>query len=81
MPEILPITINKNKLSFKIDDKMSGIKSYEARINNEWILFEYDNKNKMIISKKKYSNKPFKGKFVLIVSDNAENKVTYKLNI
>ena len=80
-PKILPITINKNKISFKIDDEMSGIKSYEARINNEWILFEYDNKNKMIISKKKYSNKPFKGKFVLIVSDNAENKITYKLNI
>ena len=43
---------------------MSGINSYEASINNEWVLFEYDNKNKMIISKKKDSNKPFKGKFV-----------------
>ena len=45
---------NKNKeaniISFKIDDKMSGINSYEANINNEWVLFEYDNKNKMIIS-------------------------------
>ena len=60
---------------------MSGINSYEANINNEWVLFEYDNKNKMIISKKKDSNKPFKGKFVLIVSDNAENKSIYNINI
>ena len=32
---------------------MSGINSYEANINDEWVLFEYDNKNKMIISKKR----------------------------
>ena len=80
-PEIQPITINQNIISFKIDDVMSGINSYEANINNEWVLFEYDNKNKMIISKKKDSNKPFKGKFVLIVSDNAENKSIYNINI
>ncbi len=80
-PEIQPITINQNIISFKIDDKMSGINSYEASINNEWILFEYDNKNKMIISKKKNPNIPFKGKFVLIVSDNAENKSIYNINI
>ena len=64
-----------------IDDHLSGIKSYEASINDEWILFEYDNKNKIIISKKKDSNKPFKGNFVLVVTDNAENKNTYKLKI
>ena len=80
-PEIQPITVNQNIISFKIDDKMSGINSYEANINNEWVLFEYDNKNKMIISKKKDSNKPFKGKFVLIVLDNAENKSIYNINI
>ncbi|RPG64119.1 MAG: M23 family metallopeptidase [Flammeovirgaceae bacterium TMED290] len=80
-PEIQPKTINQNIISFKIDDKMSGINSYEASINNEWILFEYDNKNKMIISKKKNPNIPFKGKFVLIVSDNAENKSIYNINI
>ena len=80
-PEIQPITVNQNIISFKIDDKMSGINSYEANINNEWVLFEYDNKNKMIISKKKDSNKPFKGNFVLIVSDNAENKSIYNINI
>ena len=80
-PEIQPITVNQNIISFKIDDKMSGINSYEANINNEWVLFEYDNKNKMIISKKKNPNKPFKGKFVLIVLDNAENKSIYNINI
>ena len=80
-PEIKPITINQNKISFMIDDHLSGIKSYEASIDDEWILFEYDNKNKIIISKKKDSNKPFKGNFVLVVTDNAENKNTYKLKI
>ena len=80
-PEIKPITINKDRISFIIDDDLSGIKSYEASIDDEWILFEYDNKNKIIISKKKDSNKPFKGNFVLEVTDNAENKKIYKLKI
>ena len=80
-PEIKPITINKDRISFIIDDDLSGIKSYEASIDDEWILFEYDNKNKIIISKKKDSNKPFKGNFVLVVTDNAENKKIYKLKI
>ena len=80
-PEIKPITINQERISFIIDDDLSGIKSYEASIDDEWILFEYDNKNKIIISKKKDSNKPFKGNFVLVVTDNAENKKIYKLKI
>ena len=80
-PEIKPITINQDRISFIIDDDLSGIKSYEASIDDEWILFEYDNKNKIIISKKKDSNKPFKGNFVLVVTDNAENKKIYKLKI
>ena len=80
-PEIKPITINQDRISFIIDDDLSGIKSYEASIDDEWILFEYDNKNKIIISKKKDSNKPFKGNFVLEVTDNAENKKIYKLKI
>ena len=42
-------------MKFRIYDELSGIKSYEGRINNNWILFEYDNKNDVIISKKKNS--------------------------
>ena len=68
-------------MKFRIYDELSGIKSYEGRINNNWILFEYDNKNDIIISKKKNSIQSFQGKFVLEVIDNANNIRTLNLNL
>lgn len=37
-----------SRLSFVIDDNFSGIKSYFPTIDGEWVLFEYDAKNKLI---------------------------------
>ena len=75
------IKFNSDQMKFRIYDELSGIKSYEGRINNDWILFEYDNKNDVIISKKKNSIQSFKGKFVLEVIDNANNRRTLNLNL
>ncbi len=80
-PEINPIKISDNIIKIRIKDELSGIKKYEGKINNQWILFEYDNKNDVIISKKLNSVQSFKGNFVLVVYDNANNKSTYNINI
>jgi len=40
---------NRKSLSFLIRDDLSGIKSYEAFIDNQWALFEYDPKNDLLI--------------------------------
>ena len=80
-PVIERVKFNNDLMVFRIYDKLSGIKSYEGRINNNWILFEYDNKNDIIISKKKNSIQSFKGKFVLEVIDNSNNRRTLNLNL
>jgi hypothetical protein len=80
-PVIERIKFNSDQMKFRIYDELSGIKSYKGRINNNWILFEYDNKNDVIISKKKNSIQSFKGKFVLEVIDNANNRRTLNLNL
>ena len=80
-PEIKVINANSRDIKFKIEDKLSGINSYNGTINGNWILLEYDNKNKTIISKKLDPNKPFRGKFVLEVFDNAKNKKSLILNL
>jgi hypothetical protein len=80
-PEIKVINANSRVIKFKIEDKLSGINSYNGTINGNWILLEYDNKNKTIISKKLDPNKPFSGKFVLEVFDNAKNKKSLILNL
>ena len=80
-PVIERIKFDNKQMKFRIYDELSGIKSYKGRINNKWILFEYDNKNDIIISKKKNSIQSFKGKFVLEVVDNANNRRTLNLNL
>ena len=80
-PKINILTINQNEIKIKIKDFQSGISNYEGKINDQWILFEYDKKNDIIISKKLNSNQSFKGRFVLTVEDNASNKTIYKINI
>ena len=80
-PEITPLKINSNQIKIRIKDDLSGINKYEGKINNNWILFEYDSKDEIIISKKFNPNQSFKGKFVLVVYDNANNKTSYNINI
>lgn len=35
----------QKRISFKIKDSLSGIKSYKGSIDGKWVLFEYDAKN------------------------------------
>ncbi|WP_417612963.1 M23 family metallopeptidase [Owenweeksia hongkongensis] len=37
-----------SRLSFIISDKLSGIDDYSVTIDGEWVLFEYDAKNRLI---------------------------------
>ncbi len=39
---------NKSKISFKIEDELSGIENYTAFIDGKFVLFKYDEKNKTI---------------------------------
>ncbi len=55
-PQIIPVNIKDGKtvsqqknISIKISDNLSGIKSYNAYLNNKWILMEYDEKNNLLI--------------------------------
>ena len=44
------LELKKNsKISFKIKDNESGIKNYEGKINDRWVLFEYDLKKNKIL--------------------------------
>lgn len=52
-PVIIPLNISEGKnmaaskfMSFRISDNLSGIKSYHAYIDNQWVLLEHDYKSK-----------------------------------
>jgi len=66
-------------LTVKISDTGSGIKSYNAYIDDEWILMEYDLKRKRL--KYNFKDKKLVGSkhiFKLVVSDNVGNTNTYE---
>ncbi len=54
-PTIKPMNLHSGKdlseqpgISFAVNDDLSGIKSYNGYIDNQWVLFEYDPKNDLI---------------------------------
>ena len=86
-PSIIPLNIKNKKtlinnlrISFKISDKLSGIKSYTGIIDGKWVLFEYDLKKQRIT----YTFDPEKMTFGkthhinLTISDYKDNLATYE---
>jgi hypothetical protein len=70
----------RKEITFKITDDLSGIKSYEAYIDENWALFEYDQKNDMLIYKfdETRITKGSKHNLSLKVTDNKDNSNVYK---
>ncbi|MBJ05178.1 MAG: hypothetical protein CMP65_04685 [Flavobacteriales bacterium] len=74
--------LSKSEISFVIEDKLSGIKDYHGKIDDKWVLMEYDYKTNLV---KHIFDKPHnydKKKFTIKVTDkvNNTNSMTIKLN-
>ena len=55
-PEIIPVKFsngadltNSKTICFNIRDELSGIKSYEGKIDGNWVLFEFDAKKNLLV--------------------------------
>lgn len=80
-PTIKVIYINGQSARFRIKDALSGISSFEATLNGEWLLMNYDYKTGIIKSEKLNDKIALKGAFELVVTDNAGNKKTFNYKI
>jgi hypothetical protein len=80
-PVIKPVYVNNVAARFKIRDNLSGIKSYEANINGQWLLMNFDAKTATLYSERSSDKQLLKGTFELTVTDNAGNKSVYKQHI
>jgi len=81
-PEIISLTdFNKinRKISFTIKDNLTDIKSYKGYIDNNWALFEYDQKNDLLfyIIDKDRLEKGKDHELELFIIDNKDNISTY----
>ena len=84
-PQITPLNIRNGlnmgrikKISLKISDNLSGIKSYSGTIDGKWVLMEWDFKTKILSYT--FTSGLLAGKhiFNLTVSDMKDNTSTYK---
>jgi hypothetical protein len=65
----------KKEMRIKITDNLSGIKAYEPEIDGNWALFEYDQKNDVIVYRfdEKRIRRGSEHKLELKVTDNKDN--------
>lgn len=68
-------------LSVSISDALSGIDTYNAYLNGEWILMEYDYKTKKLVHNLK-DGKVISGKndIKIVVTDKLDNTATFSSN-
>ena len=72
---------NFKTLQFTIDDKETGINSYNAKINGKWALFEYEPKKKELLFNfdEYFTLEGAKHSLEINVIDNVGNESTHKL--
>lgn len=70
-----------NTIAFKIDDELSGIKSYRAELNGAFVLMRYEPKKDLLWLIPRDSNISLSGEFKLEVVDNANNNTIYKKSL
>ncbi len=82
-PSIKPVNISNgrkiigNKITCRISDNLSGIKSYNAYIDDQWVLMNFDQKSATLVYY--FDEKCPAGKHVfrLVVTDQKDNKSQY----
>jgi hypothetical protein len=76
-PTIKPVVVNNHVARFKISDDLSGIKTYRATVDGQWLLMYYDAKTATIWSERLDKSTLMKGEFKLVVVDEAGNRAEY----
>lgn len=80
-PSIKPISLNGAVARLRIRDDLSGISYFEANINGQWLLMNYDYKTGVLYSERLDKAKPLQGDFELKVVDQAGNQAIFKQKI
>ncbi len=80
-PLVHRIQCHSSSARFRIMDDLSGIASYRATVNGEWLLMKYDYKTGILQSERQDKAKPLQGDFELNVKDRSGNEKIYRQKI
>jgi hypothetical protein len=85
-PTVVPVNISNgkqmsgiSKMSFKIRDNLSGIKSFNGYIDGRWVLMEFDTKTASLWHNFDDSTASGKHTLELIVTDMKDNNRNYTI--
>lgn len=88
VPQIMAINIKDGKnisvqktIKMRIVDKETSILSYDAYLNNKWILMEYDPKNNLLVYNYDEYLKKGENTFRLVVIDTMKNKSEFEAKL
>ena len=76
-PSISPVKTSSQGMRFTIKDNLSGIKSFEAYVNGEWVWMRYEHKQAVIWSEP-LQGQTLKGAVLLKVTDQAGNVAEWR---
>ncbi|MES2517078.1 MAG: M23 family metallopeptidase [Bacteroidota bacterium] len=80
-PKANLIRKNPNDFSIRIGDNLSGVKSFKAFVNDQFVLTDYDAKRSLLWSIKSDSTQKFYGKLRIELEDNQGNKSAFETTI
>lgn len=80
-PVITPLTYSSELIAMRIEDDLSGIKSFRATLNGKWLLMKYESKKSLLWTDHPDPNLPFRGEFRLEVTDNVGNLQVFTTKI
>lgn len=80
-PKAVIVRKNFDEFSMRIGDNLSGIKSFKAFVNNNFVLTEYDSKQSKLWSVKSDSAQKFYGDLRLELEDNQGNRIRFETKI
>ncbi len=87
-PTIKPLNFNDNSsisenwsLRFEIDDKESGINKYDMYINGEWVVADYDAKNRLLMYQIDEHIKKGYNDIKVVVTDMLDNECVYSTTL
>ncbi len=76
-PTIRLVRKNERELRFQITDDWSGVQTFRATVDSQWVLMNYDYKTGLLWSEKRDSATVFQGPIHLDVRDNSGNTAIF----
>lgn len=80
-PTIRLVSKSSQEVKFKVGDDLSGVATFRAELNGEFLLLKYEHKHALLYSERLDKTVPLRGDLVVRVKDSAGNEGVYQTRL